>query len=392
MLKTFHNLNKIHEVGKITIGFSSINVNYLYDGITYGNNVDNFNERKLHAKVVDQIQNAATFYSRVQSKGEPMEGKTMDYTVDVVADTQGEFFVGLETLNSSYVNTTITLSYAHTAFTQPKVGKMLDDFANVGSTATINLDVFKYQKAGAEAMTKLGSAIYADGSANRPNGLGLIVDDTGTIGGQSRSTYSVLNATDTASGGTLTLAKLATLDDATRAASLLDSTTNIGVTTKAVWSFYESLLQPNVRQDYASYGPPKLGIRAMTATRGDKADNGAGFLAIEHRGKPIIADDFCTTGYLYYLNENSFGWVGRSIVPDKYKNMVEKVDLGTGNSAYEGVGAQELDLPSEYNGWFFQKDMVLPNQAGTIGRFYVIGQFVTWEPRRNGRLTGITGV
>lgn len=362
-----------------------------FDGAPFGSNVDNFNERKLHAKVVDQIQNAPTFYSRVQSKGEPMEGKTMDYTVDVVADTQGEFFVGLETLNSTYVQTTIVLSYAHTAFTQPKVGKMLDDFANVGSTATINLDVFKYQKAGAEAMQKLGTAIYADGTANRPDGLGIIVDDTGTIGGQSRATYTMLNATDTASGGTLTLAKMATLDDATRAASLNQSITNLGVTTKTVWSLYESLLQPNVRQDYASYGPPKLGVRAMSVTQGARADNGAGFRALEFRGKPIIDDDFCTSGYMYFLNEDSFGWVGRSVVPDKYKGMVEKVDLGT-KSAYEGVGAQILDLPSEYNGWFYQKDMILPNQAGTIGRFYVIGQFATWEPRRNGRLTGITSV
>lgn len=362
-----------------------------YDGIQYGSNVDNFNERKLHAKVVDQIQNAPTLYSRVQSKGEPMEGKTMDYTLDVVADTQGEFFTGLETLNSSYVNTTITMSYAHTAFTQPKVGKMLDDFANVGSTATINLDVFKYQKAAAEAVQRLGSAIYANGTANRPNGLGIIVLDSGTIGGQSRSTYSQLNATVTSWTTTLTLAKMATLDDATRAASLLQSTTNLGVTTKTGWSLYEQLLQPAVRNDYNSYGPPKLGIRAMTATRGDKADAGAGFLAIEFRGKPIIADDFCTSGYMYFLNEDSFGWVGRSIVPDKYKSMVEKVNLGT-SKAYEGVGQMALDMPSEYNGWFYQKDMVLPNQAGTIGRFYVIGQFVTWEPRRNGVGTGFTGV
>lgn len=362
-----------------------------YDGIQYGSNVDNFNERKLHAKVVDQIQNAPTFYSRVQSKGQPMEGKTMDYTVDVVADTQGEFFVGLETLNSSYVQTTIVLSYAHTAFTQPKVGKMLDDFANVGATATINLDVFKYEKAAAEAMQKLGTAIYADGTANRPDGLGIIVDDTGTIGGQSRATYSQLNATDTASGGTLTLAKMATLDSATQAASLNQSITNIGVTTKTVFNLYESLLQPNVRQDYASYGPPKLGVRAMTATRGGSADNGAGFLSLEYRGKPVISDDFCTSGSLFFLNEDSFGWVARSIVPDKYKGMVEKVNLGT-SKAYEGVGAQLLDMPSEYNGWFYQKDMILPNQAGTIGRFYVIGQFATWEPRRNGRLTGITSV
>ncbi len=362
-----------------------------YDGAQFGSNVDDFNERKLHAKVVDQIQNAPTFYSRVQSKGQPMEGKTMDWTVDVVADTQGEFFVGLETLNSSYTQTTIPLSYAHTAFTQPTVGKMLDDFANVGSTATINLDVFKYEKAAAEAMQRLGSAIYADGTANRPDGLAIIVADSGTIGGQSRSTYPQLNSTVTASGGTLTLAKLATLDDNTRAASLMASTTNIGVTTKTVWSLYESLLQPNIRTDYAGMGYPKMGIRANTVTRGDKSQNGAGFIAIEHRGKPIIADDFATSGVLFYLNEDSFGWVARTVVPDKYKGMVEKVNLGT-MSSYEGVGAQILDMPSEFNGWFYQKDMILPNQAGTIGRFYVIGQFATWEPRRNGKLTGITSV
>jgi hypothetical protein len=362
-----------------------------YDGISYGNRVDNFNERKLHAKVVDQVLNAPTLYSRVLSKGSPFVGKTMDWTVDVVSDTQGEFFVGLETLNSSAVNSTITMSFAHTAFTQPKVGIMLESFANTGDTATIDLDVFKYEKAAAEALVALGSAIYADGTSNRPNGLGLIVDDSGTIGGQSRSTYSQLNATDTSSGGTFTLAKYATLDDATRAASLMSATTGIGVTTKTVFSLIEQLLQPNVRSDYQAMGYPKLGIRAMTVSRGDSAQNGAGFLTLSLRGKPIIADDYATSGYLYLLNEDSFGWYGRSVVPAEWKPFVEKVNLGTAKN-YEGVGADSMDLPSEYNGWFYQKSMVLPNQAGTIGRFYVIGQVCTWEPRRNGRLTGITGV
>lgn len=362
-----------------------------YDGIQYNNRTDNFNERKLHAKVVDQLLNVPTMYSRTLSKGQPFVGKTMDWTVDVVQDTQGEFFIGLETLNSAAVNSTITLSFAHTAFTQPKVGMMLESFANTGDTATINLDVFKYEKAAAEALQKLGSAIYADGTANRPNGFGLIVDDSGTIGGQARSTYSQLNATDTASGGALTLAKCATLDDATRAASLIASTTGIGATTKTVFSLFEQLLQPNVRASYEALGYPRLGIRSMTVNRGEKAQDGAGFLSIEYRGKPIISDDFATAGYLQFLNEDSYGWFGRSEVPDEWKPFVEKVNLGT-MKAYEGVGAESLNLPSEFNGWFYQKTMVMPNQAGTIGRFYVIGQMCTWEPRRNGRLTGITGV
>lgn len=362
-----------------------------YDGIQYGSRVDNFTERKLHAKVVDNILNAPTFYSRVLSKGSPFVGKTMDFTVDVISDTQGEFFVGLETLNSTAVNSTITLSYAHTAFTQPKVGIMVDSFANAGDTGTIALDVFKYEKAAAEALQKLGSAIYADGTGNRPNGLGIVVLDSGTIAGQARATYTQLNATNTASGGTLTLAKMATLDDATRAASLMSATTGIGVTTKTVFSLFEQLLQPNVRASYEALGYPKLGVRSMTVQRGDGAQDGAGFISLDYRGKPIIADDFCTSGYLLFLNEDSFGWYGRSVVPAEWKPFVEKVDLGT-TKASESVGYDSLQLPSEYNGWFYQKAMVLPNQAGTIGRFYVIGQVCTWEPRRNGRLTAITTV
>lgn len=364
-----------------------------YDGNAFGSNVENFNERKLHAKVVDNILNAPTFYSRQLGMGESFDGKTMDWTVDVVSDTQGEFFVGLEDLNSSAINSTIPLSYAQTAFTQPKVGIMLESFANTGNLATINLDVFKYEKAAAQALQALGSAIYADGTANRPDGLGIIVDDTGTIGGQSRATYPQLNATDTASGGTLTLAKLATLYSAVTAASIDYTQPNIGVTTKAVFDLYESLLNPTIRAEYQSIGFTKLGTRATTVTKSGSQNAGgaAGFDSLQYRGMPIIRDDFATSGMLYFLNEKTLGWFGRSIVPDEYKPYVEKVNLGTMKS-YEGVGAESLDLPSEYNGWFYQKAMVLPNQAGTIGRFYVIGQEMTWEPRRNGRLTGITSV
>lgn len=363
-----------------------------YDGIQFGGRVDGFTERKLHAKVVDNVLNAPTYFSRILSAGKPFLGKTEDVTIDITSDTQGEFFTGLETLNSSAANTTITLSYAHTAFTQPKVSIMLESFANAGQTGTIPLDAFKYEKAAAEALQKFGTAIYADGSANRPNGLGNIVLDSGTIGGQSRSTYSALNATVTASGGTLTLAKMATLHDAVSAAGLQSEEPNIGVTTKTVWSLYEQLLTPNVRASYNEAGYPALAVRGKFAMR-NKAElkNAAGFSALSYRGMPIIKDDFCTSGYLYFLNENYFDWMGRSIVPDEWKDILTKVNLGT-MKAYEGTGAEALDMPSEYNGWFYQKPLVLPNQAGMIARFYVIGQVVARGFRRQGVLTGITSV
>lgn len=368
-----------------------------YDGIQFGTvgaggRIDGTTERKLHAKVVDNALNAATYFSRSVSAGKPFLGKTEDITVDVVSDTQGEFFTGLETLSSSAVQTTVTLSYAHTAFTQPKVSIMLESFANAGQTGTIPLDAFKYEKAAAEALQRFGSAVYADGTANRPNGLGNIVLDSGTIGGQSRSTYSTLAATVTASGGTLTLAKLATLFDTISAAGLQSQEPNIGVMTKTVWSLYEQLLTPNVRAQYNEVGYNALGVRAQYAVRSkSELKNAAGFSSLSYRGMNFIKDDFATSGYLHLLNESYFAWHGRSVVPDEYKDFLTKVNLGT-MKAYEGTGADALEMPSEYNGWFYQKPLMLPNQAGMISRFYVIGQMVASGFRRSGKLTGITSV
>lgn len=361
------------------------------DGITNSQRIDGTTERKLHAKIVDNILNSPTYFSRIMSMGKPFMGKVEDVTVDIEQDLQGEFFVGLEDLNSEVVDTTITLSYAHTAFTQPKVSVMLESFANTGSTATISLDAFKYEKAAAETLQALGSAIYGDGTANRPNGLAKIVNNSGTIGGQSRSVYPELNSTVTASSGTITLAKLATLDDATSKSSLEKSEANLGLTTKTIFSLYEQLLTPNVRAEYNSVGYDAVPVRGKSIVKRVELKNAAGFSALSYRGVPILRDDFATSGVFFWLNERSYDWMGRSIVPDEYKNFLTKVNLGT-NKAYEGTGAQAMELPSEYNGWFYQKAIMLPNQAGTVGRFYVIGQTVGREFRTLGKLTGITGI
>ena len=365
-----------------------------YDGIQYGSRVGDFNYPKLYAKVVDNVLGAPIYASRLMGMGKPFEGKTMDFVADVVSDTQGEFFTGLETLNSAAVASTITLSYAHTAFTQPQVSVMVESFANTGSQAVINLDEFKFDKAAAQAQQAMGAAFFGSGVANQPNGLGNIVLDSGTIGGQSRSTYTTLQSTVTASGGSLSLAKLATLFDAAAGsgAGLMNEEPTNGLTTPTVWSLYEQLLAPNVRASYESAGYDKVAIRGLEVSRGkSELRNAAGFTALSYRGIPIMKDSFATSGVLFFLNENYFGWHGRTTVPAMYKNFVEKVNLGTMGS-YQGTGKEALDLPSEFNGWFYQKPMILPTQAGIIARFYVIGQTCGWGFRRLAKLTGITSV
>jgi hypothetical protein len=49
-------------------------------------------------------------------------------------------------------------------------------------------------------------------------------------------------------------------------------------------------------------------------------------------------------------------------------------------------------MPSAYHGFFYQKKMLIPEQAGKIGRFYVAGNFIGTSFRRQGKLTAITGI
>lgn len=360
------------------------------DGIAVNNRVDTTTERKLNAKVVDNVLNSRTYFSRLMGMGKPFTGKTYDYTIKVTDSGLGEFFAGLETLSSSASDTTITLSYAHTAFAQPVVLPLLESMANTGPEATIDLDVFKLEEAVAESTQRLGSAAYGSGSGNQPLGLAAIVDDgtsVSTIGGQSRSTYTQLKSTVTASGGTMTLAKLGTLHDSASAAGINTEEPTIHVTTKSIWSLYEQLLTPQVRAEYSSVGYDRLPIRGDVVVKPGELKGGAGFTALTYRGIPVIKDDAATSGVWFMLNENYLDWRGRTIVPDKFKGQISKVDLGTPRTI-EGVAA----APSNYNGWFFQELQMLPNQAGMIGRYYVIGQLMTSQPRRHAKLTGITGI
>jgi hypothetical protein len=145
-----------------------------------------------------------------------------------------------------------------------------------------------------------------------------------------------------------------------------------------------------VRAEYSSIGYPALSLRGrnISPSRAD-LKGGAGFTSVSFRGIPVIADDAATSGVWYSINERYLYWAGRTSVPSKYSGQLEKVSLG-GRGTLEGVGAQTT-APSSA-GWFFQKQQIMPNQAGMIGRFYVIGQTIGSQPRRQGKLTGITGV
>ena len=359
------------------------------DGIQNTQRVDGTTERKLYAKVVDQVMDSRTYFSRLMGKAKPFpSGKSLDVTMKVSTSSRFQWVTALESIDLAASDTTVTATYRHTAGVQPNVSIMLESFANVGDAGTIDVDDFNYEDAAQEAVQEIGSVVYSSlGSSNQPLGLEAIVDDggaVGTIGGLSRTTYAVLNATDTASGGTFSLAKLDTLNDAVSSAGIASTEPTINDTTKAVWSLFGQLINPQLRNNYNIL--PVRGDESMS--RGDMQGR-AGFTSLEYRGRPVIKDDACTSGVWYALNENTYNWHGRTTVPAKYQGKISKVNLGTAKVT-EGTGAETL--PSEFNGWFYKPLEMMPDQLGMAGFFVVIGQLVPKSFRHNGKLTGITGI
>lgn len=152
---------------------------------------------------------------------------------------------------------------------------------------------------------ELGTEFYGDGTGNSSKdvlGLQAMVDDSTSVttyGNISRATYTNWRATRTAQSGSLSLANLAADFDA---AQIGNDTPTIMVTTPAVFTIYEALLTPTVSHQFSS-NDFRMTEDGMAKVGGTLAAN-QGFRALTFRGVPIVADEKCTSGNIYTLNEN----------------------------------------------------------------------------------------
>jgi len=357
------------------------------DGNALQNRVNILGTEKIHGSVINNVLNNPTLWSRFQGMGQKFSNKRMDFVIKATNSGRGKFFTGAETLSTAAADTRIQLQYLDTSYEQPVVSIGTELIRN--SNGVIDLHKAELDDAVAEMTTQLGTAIYAGPTAKQPLGLGSIIDDgtnAGTIGGQSRTTYTNLKATVTASGGTLTLAKLATLHSTISESSPNEEPT-IHVTPTDVWDNYESLLQPTVVARYADVGMNSLPVRGKAMVRSNELKGGAGFTALTYKTMPVIKDKFCTADTWFMINENYTGWYGRSDMPGALSPYLSKVSLGQPKTM---TGADFV--PSEHHGMYFKKEQMPVNQLAIVGHYILMGQMITTQPRRNGKLTGITGV
>ena len=186
----------------------------------------------------------------------------------------------------------------------------IEEAKNNGEQEIINLLEAKIMQAEESMREGFNRMFYADGSGNSGkdwNGLGNIVEASGTVGGINRATsgneYWRSYEENTATA--LTLAQLAT---GYNSVSVGNDHPDMVLTTQTLFEKYEALLQPQLR---------------YTDTK--TAD--AGFQNLLFKAAPVVYDEHCTAGVVYFLNSKYLTLVGHSAKWFAQTDFVRPEDL-----------------------------------------------------------------
>jgi hypothetical protein len=171
----------------------------------------------------------------------------------------------------------------------------IEEAKNNGDAAILNLLEAKVMQAEESLREGFNTMFFADGTGNSGkdwNGLGNLVEASGTVGGINRATAGneYWRSYEENTAGALTLAQMNT---AYNSVSVGNDHPDMVLTTQTLYEKYESLLQPQLR---------------YTDTK--TAD--AGFQNLLFKAAPVTYDTGCTAGVMYFLNSKYLTLVGHS--------------------------------------------------------------------------------
>jgi len=171
----------------------------------------------------------------------------------------------------------------------------IEEAKNNGEQEIINLLEAKIMQAEESMREGFNQMFFADGTGNSGkdwNGLGNIVEASGTVGGINRATAGneYWRSYEENTAGALSLAQMAT---AYNTVSVGNDHPDMILTTQTLFEKYEALLVPNLR---------------FTDTK--TAD--AGFQNLLYKAAPVTYDVHCTAGVIYFLNSKYLTLVGHS--------------------------------------------------------------------------------
>jgi hypothetical protein len=340
--------------------------------------------QSLSGYIVDGIHNGSVLPARFLTNPVDWdEGKYMQQPIQTIENDQGGDFVGMPVFDVSAQNTDQNLQWLAKGKRQSIVIPWAEIAHNKTKAGVIRLVGRKMDVAKNALKDKLGTTLTGLGLGSAIEGLDLMTDNStssSTYGTLSRTTYgSVING-QLNTVTTLTLSSLGTQFDACTPANTAEGTT-VSLTTKTVWGYVESLLDPKSRQMYQNV-PTYVSAYTQNGGAVTSAELGgaSGFMAIFHRGIPMVKDEKVASGKIYTLNEGSIDFARLD-----FPNMQA---VTVSNEATKGVYNREPSPSS-----FQITEMMNPyNQLGDIGHIIVYGNLINRNPVRSGAITGVTGI
>lgn len=324
---------------------------------------------------VDQVLRDNFFFGKILEKTEKWNGSQMLFPIKYQKGVASVAFNGFDLLPITQQPVSVNMTFFPT-FVATNVALAGSELSvNKTQMKTLELMSTMMESRSQDQADDIGNFFQQDGSAfggKAPMGLAGIVDNGSTLatyGGLSRATYTGLNATVTASGGTISLLKVRQLWNAISDGPISPDTI---ITDYTTWAYFEQLQTPFQRNTYSDFAPAKQ-LNASTS----------GYKAQIWDGMEIYRDKKITTGYFYMLNTNFlkfYGlnwWEGTKVSP-KAKviegNVYEDAHYAPGNAF-------------TWTGW------IKAYNQGAINGFMIMGgQLLCTDPFRNGVLTGVTGV
>ncbi len=284
-------------------------------------------------------------------------------------------------LDTDRQNVRVQANFNLKATYKPVVVAIAETTANMGDEQIVDLLDTEFDSQAQSLMNNLAQNLYTgNGTGNDWDSLANAAADStlfATYGDLSRSTYPSWEGYYLASAGALTLAKLATAFDAV---TIGVDAPDLCLTTKAIWSTYESLLTPAVRANYTTSGYPRMNAwGGVPANSGLGADQG--FVYLSFRGCPIAKDEQVPSGKFFVTNTKGFGFVGFDY---KDENIMTANFRQTSDAVPSGVPGNVKST----RGFQFRKMMSPVDQLTKVGYLLYAGNFVATEPRLQGQLAG----
>lgn len=246
--------------------------------------------RKKHIpKLIDNFFNSHPLLVMLRDRQKPASGVKIVEPLIYGELANVQSYKGFDTITYDQTIPITAAEYSWKHLVAPIVFAKTDEIENAGEEQVLSALEAKVRIAEESLKKQFSVQIYGDGAGNAGkniDGLGIAVANTGTYGGIDRATYAWWQAKVYANGGAARPLTTRLMRQVYLAVSDGQDKPGIIVTTKALWNRYAEIIEGTIQ----------------VQTDAGKKLASLGFQVLEFMGTPVVWDNECPAGAMYFLN------------------------------------------------------------------------------------------